>query len=352
MRSDRTRTKTRGAGAAALAALLLLGVAACGGGGGAREADAGDPGYLDPPSLADVEIGEIGPGVPVLCYHYFRGRVAPGYALRVMGSVLLGMPALGPREFWTTPVGEFEKHLRFLRDNDITVLTLDEVADHVAGKRPLPRRAVVLTIDDADISVYRHAFPLLQEYGVRAHLFVPTAHVGSKWSGLRVCDWEQLNEMAASGAVVLGSHTNDLHYKVQTARGWEPVFWHPDRMTPERRSAALSQLARGRRENRDWRLPAAAEELLEGPWAAVAADLMASRQALELHTGRAPDWLAWPYGFARAGADSISRLAGFRGTVTLSPYVFSQQDSLLSVGRFTLTAKTTLEQVSATMPPR
>ena len=34
--------------------------------------------------------------------------------------------------------------------------------------RPLPSAAVVLTVDDADVSFYELAFPLLKKYGMRA----------------------------------------------------------------------------------------------------------------------------------------------------------------------------------------
>ena len=159
---------------------------------------------LDPPGLADLELGDVEPGVPVLCYHYFRGSFDVPYLLKVLGSVFFGMPALGAREFWTTPVGEFERHLKYFQKTDTRVMTLDEVADLLDSGETLPDRAVVLTIDDADLSVYKHAWPLLKKYGVKAHLFVPTAMVGTRWSSLNICTWEQLEEMAESGHVIIG----------------------------------------------------------------------------------------------------------------------------------------------------
>lgn len=98
--------------------LLLIAVgfswiSGCGGDSG-DSADKKTSGYyLDPPALASGGFPTIEDGVPVFCYHYFRSGFNAGYLLKVLGSVLLGMPALGPREFWTTPVGEFEKHLRW-----------------------------------------------------------------------------------------------------------------------------------------------------------------------------------------------------------------------------------------------
>ncbi len=334
--------------AATVAALLAATVAVTAGCGrpgrdsvGATTAEAHttamSPGnHLDPPALAGPgeatsATGATG-GVPVLCYHYFRGRFAPGYALRVLGSVLFGLPALGPREFWTTPAAEFERHLRWLKDTGCPVMTLDEVADLVATGAPLPARAVVLTIDDADRSVYDQAFPLLRKYGLKAHLFVPTAHIGRSWSGLRVCTAAQLKEMSDSGLVLVESHTDDLHYKVSVGGSLSPVFLHPERITAARRheAAALGGIAE--------------------PLAAVADDLLASREEIARVTGRPAHWLAWPYGFASPQLDGVARGVGFRGTASLSPQDFKSGNRSMRVGRYTLTAHTTMAQLAAVIP--
>ncbi len=325
---------TRGGRLVAAVALLAL-AAGCGDGPQTRASRTADTGahstamaplsQLDPPALAETPAtgGGEAAGVPVLCYHYFRGSFSPGYALRVVGAVVLGLPALGPREFWTTPAAEFERHLRALRTAGITVVTLDELADRVAAGRPLPSRAVVLTIDDADESVYRFAFPLLREYGVPAHLFVPTAQVGRRWSGLRVCTASQLREMQASGLVHLESHTHNLHRKGLDGDKVVPVFLHPERWTRVRESGVDP----------------------------VRADLVASRRAIATLAGPRRAWLAWPYGFANAELDSLARACGFRGTVSLKPRPFAPDDNGLSVGRYAMTAHTTTAGVAALVAP-
>ncbi len=285
--------------------------------------------HLDPPELAVGGFPPIEDGVPVFCYHYFRSGFDGPYLIKVLGSVLFGMPALGPREFWTTPVGEFEKHLRYFRDTDTVVMTLDEVADLLESGADFPVRAVVLTIDDADRSVYELAYPLLRKYGMKAHLFVPTAKVGSPWSDLNICTWEQLREMADSGHIIVESHTRDLHYKVRAGGGLEPVFLHPERI-PEQAGNGL--------------LP------LTGRNAVIAADLVSSRVDIEAGVGTSADWLAWPYGFATDELDSLSREVGFRGTVSLYPEAFTVRDTTLQVGRFALTAKSTLSHIANVFP--
>ena len=294
------------------------------------------PGYhLDPTELADGRVGEVGDGVRVLCYHYFRPDVDPAYLLRVVGAVVLGMPTLGPQEFWTTPIGQFERHLRWFRDQGIAVVTLDEIADLHARGEPLPDPAVIITIDDADRSVYTQAWPLLQEYGVRAHLFVPTGRVGEPWSGIDVCSWSELREMADSGTILLGSHTHDLHFKVMTDLGNQPVFWNPDRIDDETIASARAAL-RG--------LPGAPTTSPEDP---VALDLLLSRRLVERHAGRPCRWLAWPYGFGNGDLDSLAAAVGYDGTLSLRPVTVENDTPPWHIGRFTLTAKTTPADIAS-----
>ena len=82
----------------------------------------------------------------------------------------------------------------------------------------------------------------------------------------------------------------------------------------------------------------------------MAADLVSSRMDILKETGDESKWLAWPYGFATTYLDSIGREVGFRGTVSLYPEAFSEQDSTLQVGRFTLTAKSTLGHIANVFP--
>jgi peptidoglycan/xylan/chitin deacetylase (PgdA/CDA1 family) len=303
------------------------------------------PGYhLDPTELAALQVAEIGPGVRVLCYHYFRPDVAPGYLLRVVGAVILGLPTLGPQEFWTTPIGQFERHLRWFRDEGIPVITLDEIARRQERGEPLPDPAVVLTIDDADRSVHELAWPLLREYGVQAHLFVPTGRVATRWSGIEVCTWAELKEMADSGTIILGSHTHDLHYKVGTEQGRQPVFWNPERIGAGHRAEVRREL----------RALTGGDAIaaLDLPTDPVAADLLLSRRLLERRTGHPCRWLAWPYGFGNGGLDSLAAAVGFAGTLSLRPRTVEEDTPSWHLGRFTLTAKTTPRDIAGLFASR
>ncbi len=305
---------------------------------------------LDPPGLADLELGDVQPGVPVLCYHYFRSSFDAPYLLKVLGSVFFGLPALGDREFWTTPVGEFERHLKYFAETNTRVMTLDEVSNMLDSGQPLPSRAVVLTIDDADLSVYEQAWPLLKKYNVQAHLFVPTAMVGTRWSSLNVCSWEQLKEMSDSGHIIVDSHTRHLHYKIATSESPEPVFLHPESIEDDVVQDNRNRIAQFSTDQ--WQLINAQQisHILKKPHPAIAEDLLASRLDILNGVGKAPRWLSWPYGFADDRRDSLASSLGFAGTVSLRPSTYGPGESPWHVGRFTLTAKTTIDRISLVFP--
>lgn len=293
-----------------------------------------------PRHLRDDDLKRVQDGVVILCYHYFRPTYDPDYMARVLGAVILNLPTLGYEEFWTTPIAEFERHLRYFRDRGIPVLTLDDLADRGAG---VPTPAVVITIDDADRSVYELVWPLLQEYGVTAHLNVPTAKVGTRWSGLDVCTWEELAAMAASGHVRLESHGHDMHWKVATEEGHKPSFLQRDGLSADT-AADLAALLPA--EDDPDLLEPRVRATLTGAHALAAADLWTSRRLLETRTGRAPEFLAWPYGFATAGLDSAAAALGFRGTLSLSAGPWRRGDDLWHLNRYAVTAKTTVDLIA------
>jgi hypothetical protein len=152
--------------------------------------------------------------------------------------------------------------------------------------------------------------------------------------------------MTASGHVIVGSHSRDLHFKVEAGPARVPVFWLPDEIPGPLAVADL--VRRGDRpglEPARW-LDPAVETALAGAYGPVAADLVASRLDIAENLGIWPDWLAWPYGHANAELEALARQVGFRGTVSLRPEAFTGRQTSYQVGRFTLTAKTTLEVIA------
>ncbi len=120
------------------------------------------------------------------------------------GVVVLAYHRLGaPASKMTVTAERFEAQLEWLLAQHYQVLRLSDVQAFLAGKQPLPRKAVVLTFDDGYESVFRLAFPLLKKHGLPATLFVYTDFIG----GRDALSWAQLQEMQRSGLVDVQAHS-------------------------------------------------------------------------------------------------------------------------------------------------
>jgi peptidoglycan/xylan/chitin deacetylase (PgdA/CDA1 family) len=86
----------------------------------------------------------------------------------------------------------FERHLRIVRESS-DVLTLDEAAEALKGRRRLGRAAAVITFDDGYRDVYEHAWPVLRLLGLPATVYIPTALIGGAAEGPpRLLDHDRL----------------------------------------------------------------------------------------------------------------------------------------------------------------
>lgn len=123
--------------------------------------------------------------ITLLCYH----RFAPGHGRR--GSRM------------QVSAGSFAEQLRWLADNGYQVLSLARLEEILAGHRPVPPRAVVITADDGYDSFHRIAFPLLKQHGYPATVFVYTDFIGSG----DALSWAQMKEMLDSGLIDIQAHS-------------------------------------------------------------------------------------------------------------------------------------------------
>ena len=108
-----------------------------------------------------------------------------------------------------TKMSQFKKHIDELTNNNYNVISIKEIVDAFVNKKDLPEKTVGITIDDAFLSIYKKAWPLLKEKKLPFTIFVSTQPVTSRLKNYM--NWNQINEMVNSG-VSIGHHTkNHLH---------------------------------------------------------------------------------------------------------------------------------------------
>jgi len=85
-------------------------------------------------------------------------------------------PWLDPSLISATP-DQFAEQMRIVATY-YTPVSAEEVITAIETNRPLPPRAVLVTVDDGYRDYAEFIFPIAQKYGIRPVLFVPTAYPG------------------------------------------------------------------------------------------------------------------------------------------------------------------------------
>lgn len=147
----------------------------------------------------------------------------------------------------------FAAHLDYLEDNGFKVLPLMDVLEALKARKPLPENTVAITFDDAYLSVYNIARPMLDSRGWPYTVFVSTEFIDKQYGNY--VSWEQLRRMAEQGATI-GNH--GVHH----------------------RSAVERDAGESKRE-----------------WLArVRGDMVRAQDRISAETGTVPRVYAWPYG--------------------------------------------------------
>lgn len=136
----------------------------------------------------------------VLTYH----RVADADAVRGFPGLVSASPS------------EFDEQMAFMARR-YRVVALDDVLEARETGRPLGRRAVLVTFDDAYLDFAEHAWPVLRRRKLPVTLFVPTAYPGqpdrSFW-------WDWLHEAIAAAPLqtVLATPDGPVHLTTPGSR--------------------------------------------------------------------------------------------------------------------------------------
>ena len=121
--------------------------------------------------------------VPVLSYHNFSLDKSPNKM--------------------TVTKASFEEQMNLLKEKGYRVIPLDQLIEFLDFKGQIPKKSVVITIDDGWRTLYDIAFPVLKRHGYPATLFVYTdLIVGSS----KTLSWGLIQEMVREGLCLQG-HT-------------------------------------------------------------------------------------------------------------------------------------------------
>jgi len=153
-------------------------------------------------TIAAFPIMPCNPGATILVYHGIVGDTAEGFF---------------PND--SVRVKNFERQMRFLREQSFNVISLSKILSYLEEKVSIPTRTVAVTFDDGYRDTYTNAFPIMRRYDIPATVFLAASFIGQSgpfpWLELihkpyadarYPLNWGQVRELRAAG-IEMGSHT-------------------------------------------------------------------------------------------------------------------------------------------------
>ena len=105
-------------------------------------------------------------------------------------------------------IEDFKDHLKLIQDEGLTFINANNFEDSLLLKKD--ERKILLTIDDAFLSFYKNAWPILKKDKIPFILFVSTREVGN----FNYMNWNQIREIAKEEFVHIGNHSHSHEYLI------------------------------------------------------------------------------------------------------------------------------------------
>jgi peptidoglycan/xylan/chitin deacetylase (PgdA/CDA1 family) len=103
----------------------------------------------------------------------------------------------------------FAEQMRLLHDAGYSTLRVAEAVEGIRRNSPEMSKAVVITFDDGFRNFYSKAFPVLNQFGFTATVYLPTDHIGKtakQFMGRDCLTWGEIQALQEQG-ISFGSHT-------------------------------------------------------------------------------------------------------------------------------------------------
>ncbi|AFS78754.1 polysaccharide deacetylase [Gottschalkia acidurici 9a] len=196
----------------------------------------------------------------------------------------------------------FESHMKALKEKGYNTITVTELNDFIKNKKELPKKPILITLDDGKTNNYEYAYPVLKKLNMKGNMFVIT-HTAEEHKNEQYLDWNRLKEMYDSGVMDIQGHTYNLHHKIDN----DPVIFN-----------------KLYRESED----EYKERILN--------DFKLSKQLIEDNIGNKVISLAYPYGEYDDEIEEIAKQAGYQQTYSTDTGIMSKKDSPYLVKRINI----------------
>ena len=110
-------------------------------------------------------------------------------------------------------INDFKKQIDLIKKTNLDFLDINELKKILIEKKEYKEKKILLTIDDAFLSFYKNAWPILKEKKIPFLLFVNTREINVNHPNYM--NWDQIREIHNSKLGVIGAHSFSHDYLVK-----------------------------------------------------------------------------------------------------------------------------------------
>lgn len=111
----------------------------------------------------------------------------------------------------------FYNQMKYLSENKYNIIDSKQLADYLYNNKKIPKKTIMITIDDCAYSAYKYAFPILKKFKLKVIFFMITNTVkgNHNWHITE----EMYKEMKKTGLIDFESHSYNCHQRLENGDG-------------------------------------------------------------------------------------------------------------------------------------
>lgn len=217
----------------------------------------------------------------------------------------------------------FEEDIKYLYENGYSAIFVSDLVEYVYNEKNLPKKPVIITLDDGFLNNLTFVLPILEKYDMKAAVSVVGSYVetfsqsSDKNPDYAYLTWEDIKTLDDSGRIEIGNHTYNMH-DLKKRNG---CMKKPSESSEEYTKTLTENLCKLQ------------NDLCE-------------------KTGITPDFFAYPFGAISKEALPIIKNLGFKAALTCSEginYITKDSESLYKLKRFNRSSSLKTEEFMKTI---
>lgn len=181
------------------------------------------------PVASDPEAIEIVQARPITAeeiqkYGYYKGKNATRIPILTYHQIVSDKEKKTKKyrkDKWTISQSKFNKQMKWLHKKHYRTINCDEFYLWYMGKIKLPKRSVLITIDDGKSSAIERALPVFRKYNMKGTAFI-IGHSVHNWNSSLYISEDRVREIQKTyPKLEFQSHTYSLHYKAALNSSYE-----------------------------------------------------------------------------------------------------------------------------------